>query len=94
MYAMRHRALKLAATIEDFGYEEIFERDGWRCGICGERIDKTVVHPDRRSASLDHVVPLSKGGEHSRANVQAAHLGCNSTKGNRCPKPEQLRLVG
>jgi 5-methylcytosine-specific restriction endonuclease McrA len=35
------------------------------------------------SASVDHIIPLVLGGEHSMANVQAAHLVCNLRKGDR-----------
>lgn len=52
----------------------VFERDGWRCGLCGG-------HVEPEDASLDHVVPLSKGGEHSYANTQCTHWKCNNTKG-------------
>ena len=36
--------------------------------------------PEPLAATLDHIVPLSCGGEHSEANVQLAHFLCNSTK--------------
>ncbi|WP_423797180.1 HNH endonuclease [Mycobacteroides abscessus] len=36
------------------------------------------------SASLDHVVPMSLGGDHLSTNVQCAHLKCNMDKGARC----------
>lgn len=77
------RVKERAATVERFTREEIFERDGWVCQICLEPIDPTVKKPDTRCASIDHVVPISLGGEHSRANVQAAHLVCNLIKGAR-----------
>jgi 5-methylcytosine-specific restriction endonuclease McrA len=35
------------------------------------------------SATLDHVVPISVGGEHTRENVRCAHLRCNARRGNR-----------
>ena len=35
------------------------------------------------SATLDHVIPLAKGGAHARANVRCAHLICNLRKGDR-----------
>jgi len=35
------------------------------------------------AASLDHRIPISRGGEHSRANAQTSHLGCNVRKGAR-----------
>lgn len=33
--------------------------------------------------TLDHVIPLSKGGKHSKDNVVAACAHCNSSKGDR-----------
>jgi 5-methylcytosine-specific restriction endonuclease McrA len=39
--------------------------------------------PSPWSVSLDHIVPVSKGGTHTRDNVQAAHLRCNQAKGDR-----------
>lgn len=78
-----YRARKLTATVEVFDPHEIFERDGWVCGICDRAIDPTLAYPHRLSVSLDHVIPLSRGGEHSRANTQAAHMACNSAKRDR-----------
>lgn len=40
-------------------------------------------YPESLSASLDHRVPLAKGGKHSMANCQLAHLDCNVLKGAR-----------
>lgn len=65
------------AEHERFGRLEIFERDNW---ICGEPIDKNLAFPHLKSATLDHVHPLSKGGPHTRDNVQCAHWFCNSRK--------------
>jgi 5-methylcytosine-specific restriction endonuclease McrA len=79
----RRRAWKAGARVERFTNGEVFERDGWVCGICSEPIDRSLARPDPMSVSLDHVVPLSKGGDHSRANCQAAHLGCNMRKRDR-----------
>lgn len=76
----RRRARLREAFVEDFTREEIYERDGWICGICEEPIDQSLSYPDPMSASLDHVMPLARGGEHSRANAQAAHLRCNVRK--------------
>nr|DAP09017.1 MAG TPA: HNH endonuclease [Caudoviricetes sp.] len=83
--AARRRALLGSCEREDFRYEEIFERDEWTCGICNEPVDPDSEFPDLRSPSLDHVIPLSKGGSHTRDNVQLAHYICNVTKGARLP---------
>lgn len=76
-----------AATVEDFAPRDVYERDGWVCQLCRLPIDPGVVWPDSMSPSVDHRVPLAKGGEHSMANAQAAHLGCNSRKRDRLDGP-------
>ena len=65
---------------ETFSDSEIFERDGFVCGICDSPVDMGLKFPDAMSASLDHIIPLSRGGGHVRANVRLAHLGCNARK--------------
>lgn len=77
----RRRARKKSnGPIEKFNDIEIFERDRWTCQICHEPVDKALKRPNPKSPSLDHVIPLSKGGTHARANVQLAHLDCNVNK--------------
>ncbi len=70
-------------TVEHFSRTAVFERDDWTCRICGEPIDRGAPPKSPMSASLDHVVPLAKGGEHSMRNTQCAHLRCNMIKSDR-----------
>lgn len=79
----RRRALTKGADAEPFTYVEVFDRDGWVCGLCDGPVDRELKHPDPMCASLDHVVPLSLGGHHVLSNVQCAHLVCNIRKGAR-----------
>jgi len=74
-----------SATIERFDPFEIYERDGWVCGLCGVPVPPELNWPDPMSASLDHIMPLSAGGDHSRANAQLAHWICNVRKGASWP---------
>jgi 5-methylcytosine-specific restriction endonuclease McrA len=61
---------------------KVFERDGFTCRLCGERTEpKMLPHP--RAATVDHVVPLSRGGGHTWGNVQCAHYECNMRKGRK-----------
>lgn len=54
------------------------------CGICGGVVDKSLRYPDPRSASVDHVVPLSRGGDLlDRLNLRLAHWSCNTKRGSR-----------
>lgn len=69
-----------AVVVETFTREEVFERDSWTCQVCGLHLSIDTDPFDPTAPTVDHVVPLSQGGEHSRANVQAACLHCNSSK--------------
>jgi 5-methylcytosine-specific restriction endonuclease McrA len=59
---------------EKFSPLTIYKRDGGRCHICKKLVKKT-------DASLDHLIPISKGGEHTERNVALAHRRCNSSRG-------------
>jgi 5-methylcytosine-specific restriction endonuclease McrA len=83
-YDARRRALVAQArTDEVFAPVDVHTRDGWACQLCYQPIDQSIAWPDPMSPSVDHVVPLSRGGAHALHNVQSAHLGCNSSKGDR-----------
>ena len=62
---------------------QIAERDNWICGICDEEVDRTLSHPDPMCASVDHVIPLARGGTNDLDNLQISHLRCNLSKGAR-----------
>lgn len=79
----KRRAQKLGTQVEDLRPIDIYERDIWLCGLCVTPVDPDSAWPDPMSPSLDHILPLSKGGTHTYENVQLAHLTCNVSKGNR-----------
>ena len=53
---------------------KVFERDGYLCRHCGKQLT-------RFSATLDHVQPVSQGGNNSYSNLATACLQCNSQRG-------------
>lgn len=79
----KRRAQKLNLPADIIRPIEVYERDEWLCGLCLLPVDRTLVYPDPSSASLDHILPLSKGGHHVLENVQLGHLSCNVRKGAR-----------
>lgn len=81
--ARRRMRLEQARTAEVFAPVDVHTRDNWTCRLCWLPIDPEVAWPDPMSPSVDHIVPLSRGGAHALSNVQSAHLGCNSRKCDR-----------
>ena len=64
-----------AAVVERVDATAIYARDGGRCHVCGKKVKRARV-------SLDHLLPLSKGGAHAPWNVRLAHRHCNSQRYN------------
>lgn len=75
-----YRFRRVGQLVEQVDHAIVFERDGWICQLCFEPVDKHLVGREPMAKSLDHILPLSKGGLHSYANVQLAHFGCNAAK--------------
>ena len=78
------RAATRGAHVERFDPIEVFERDGWRCHLCGlktHRAKHGTNHP--MAPVLDHVDPVSKLGPHTKRNTRCAHHKCNTAKGAR-----------
>jgi len=82
-HASARRAIIRGVESEVFEPLDIFERDSWKCQLCGDAVDRKLRWPDPMSASLDHIVPLSRGGVHIPSNTQCSHLVCNVRRGNR-----------
>ena len=77
------RATLQAVASEPYTLAWLALRDVFTCKLCGESVDMTLKTPDPGSPSIDHVLPLSLGGDDTRANVQLAHRRCNERKGAR-----------
>lgn len=77
------RARQKAAFVASVYPKRIYKRDDWTCQLCGKPIDREAVAPAPLAPTIDHVIPLNRGGTHEPGNVQAAHFICNSRKGDR-----------
>ena len=61
------------------------------CGICGQEVDKTIPYPHPMSPTIDHIIPISKGGHPSALeNLQLAHRWCNRQKSNKLIGPKKI----
>jgi len=75
------RQTKLAGT--RISHDEIAERDGYICHLCHDVVDMTLPRTHRYGATLDHLTPLSLGGEDTKENVKLAHWICNIRRSNK-----------
>lgn len=64
----------------------MFIRDDWRCQYCGAALT-------RAHATVDHVVPKSRGGGVSWTNCVTACKLCNKKKANRTPREACMALL-
>ena len=55
---------------------DIIKRDGFTCQYCGSQPPDVVLE-------IDHIQPVSKGGDNSFENLTTSCLHCNSQRGNR-----------
>lgn len=86
--AERRSRLKSSIIDTDINLQKLIERDKSICYLCGKPIDLNdykIVNgrkkPLKMYPTIDHVIPLIKGGSHSWDNVKLAHLHCNASKG-------------
>lgn len=70
----------------------VFQRDKWRCHLCGRKTPARLRGKNvPASPELDHILPITKGGNHTWDNVACACRECN---GRKRDKPlGQLRLA-
>lgn len=67
-----------------FKVTDVFDRDGWLCRACSIPTPKELRGEyAHNSPELDHVIPLSRGGDHSFENTQCLCRSCNLLKRNR-----------
>jgi len=69
-----------------FSRGNIYLRDGNRCQYCGKKFSSSEL-------SLDHVIPISRGGKSSWENVVCACLPCNVRTGNKLLAECGLQLI-
>jgi 5-methylcytosine-specific restriction endonuclease McrA len=76
LYNAKRRALAYGNTpiselLTEAQWRDILDQYGRRCAYCGRKVEKLTI---------DHVIPLAKGGKHSANNVVPACVSCNCKK--------------
>ena len=62
---------------------KVYIRNQGVCQLCKDYVYLNIEYPDPMSASIDHIIPVSKGGTHALYNLQLAHWICNVKRGNK-----------
>jgi len=65
-----------------FSKKNVMIRDGYTCQYCGSKKDLTI----------DHIIPISRGGKSNFENCVAACRTCNIKKGGRLPSEINMYL--
>ena len=63
----------------------VFRRDNWTCQYCGKK-------GNRKTLTIDHVIPKSKGGKTDWNNLVVSCSSCNTKKGDELLKDMGVKL--
>jgi 5-methylcytosine-specific restriction endonuclease McrA len=92
----RFKVLRKAGVIvdKDITLRKVIIKYNKKCNICGKEINEndyvldinSVFRCGKNYPTIDHIIPISKGGLHEWNNIQLAHMGCNASKGDSMPR--------
>jgi 5-methylcytosine-specific restriction endonuclease McrA len=63
--------------------DQVLREYGSKCHICKEEIDLSLPRTSRMGLTVDHLMPLSKGGSDELDNLRPAHWICNNRKSDK-----------
>ena len=97
---LRRRIKNKSNINNDISLEKLMQRDEGICKICGRQVDiNDYYYTDEgyfiagdNYPSIDHIIPLAKGGTHTWNNIQLAHRHCNSIKCDNIIEQEEKQL--
>lgn len=76
----RAQILGVSSTLTTIEWRSVAEENKFICHLCGTRVSLELGSPER--LSLDHVVPMSRGGQNVKENVLPSHRRCNQSRLN------------
>lgn len=79
---IKRRSVKHKVAFTPHERREILDRDNWTCQMCGQSVHDTNEN-DEYKAHIDHIIPISKGGNSDPSNLQILCRTCNLSKSNK-----------
>lgn len=75
--------------------EQVYERDGWACRICGTDLERDAEPQTDWFPSVDHIEPQSHAliPNHAAQNLRAAHRLCNSLRRDGLLSDTEVRVI-
>lgn len=73
------RAKQRGCVYEPVNRRKVYERDRYKCYLCGIKVVVSKTYQPNQ-ASIDHIMPISKGGAHTYSNIRTCCVMCNSIK--------------
>lgn len=95
-YARKDRRIPQEQMVDkDITLEALYRRDSGVCYLCGEKCDwndRDLFAVRDKYPTIDHIIPISRGGLHSWDNVRLAHFKCNLDKSDDII-PEAKKMI-
>ena len=82
----RYVPLRRLGSLFRFSRNNIYLRDRFSCQYCGMELHSNKL-------TLDHIIPVAKGGRKTWENIVAACLSCNQRKGKLSLEDAGMRLL-
>ncbi|MDF1513436.1 MAG: HNH endonuclease [Anaerolineae bacterium] len=75
--------------------EAVLRRDRYTCGYCGVKISekRRGFVLEKQDFTVDHILPISRGGKNTWGNTICACAACNQRKANHLPNEINLQLL-
>jgi 5-methylcytosine-specific restriction endonuclease McrA len=95
---LKRRSYKNHVRFEGIRRKELLDRDNWECRNCGCKVhDKSIggnqnrhLWDDEFKAHIDHIIPISKGGNSDPSNLQVLCRTCNLSKHDKVEKQMEM----
>lgn len=78
--SVRRRGIRATPRVT---HEQIGIKDNFVCYLCSEPIDMSLPRTSKLGATIDHVIPITKGGTDDLDNLRLTHWTCNVRKSNK-----------